>query len=393
MVNYDGLYNKDFFGDKLKPKNHFVERKIHFKIIEDATILPHKNLPDSSGLGGIVDSKGNFIEESFIHHGTTEIYTPYEKVENVSEPVIYFGMLVNIWGHCLTDNIKRLWFFFSNSYQRYFKKYPIVYVPMWYGIIPNFAKLLEVMGFNVNNLRPITKPTKFPLVIMPDASLFPDGGGGLSYTNEYVETIERARNFAQKNFSSLDKKKFYFFHGRNQIGEERIAQYLETKGYETIHPERLPLEEQLNILANCESFASNVGSIAHNTLFVKDGTETLLIPRTSGGALNNYQHAINQIRNLNVSYVDSFMPVCSEGNGPYCYIVSENLRKHFGDEITEKYTEDDLKIFLAYIRYAKSKNIAENKNEIEYLRNVLPEFIAQLKTREDLMQQFGIVIK
>ena len=178
MVNYDGLYNKDFFGDKLKPKNHFVERKIHFKIIEDATILPHKNLPDSVGLGGIVDSKGNFIEESFIHPGTNEIYTPYEKVEVASEPVIYFGMLVNIWGHCLTDNIKRLWFFFSNSYNKYFKKYPIVYVPMWYGIIPNFAKLLEVMGFNVNNLRPITKPTKFPLVIMPDASLFPDGGGG-----------------------------------------------------------------------------------------------------------------------------------------------------------------------------------------------------------------------
>ena len=61
LVNYDGLYNKDYFGDKLKNENHFSAKKLHFKIIENATILPHKGLPDSLGFGGIVDSNGNYI--------------------------------------------------------------------------------------------------------------------------------------------------------------------------------------------------------------------------------------------------------------------------------------------------------------------------------------------
>ena len=395
MINYDGLYNKDYFSDKLKDENHFSDKKLHFKIIENATILPHKGLPDSLGFGGIVDSNGNFIEESFIHPSKDRAYTPHEELIFITEPVIYFGMLVNIWGHCLTDNIKRLWFFFSELYDKEFKKVPILYNRMWYGIVPNFARLLQVMGIDPNLLHPIVKPLKCQFVILPDESIFSaqmGGGTGLFYTAEYVDTIERARQFAQKNFSTLPNKKFYFFHGRNQIGEERIAGYLETKGYEIIHPLKLSIDEQLNILANCESFVSQVGSIAHNTLFVKDGTECVFIPRTSDGATNNYQAAINQMRNLNATYIDSTLTIFG-GLGPYCYIVSENLRKHFNDDVTEKYTDEDFETFLVYLKYAKSRGLSENPSEIAYLRNVLPEFMEQLKKRDDLMKKIGVFFK
>lgn len=396
MVNYDGLYNKDYFGDKLKDENHFSTKKLRFKIIENATILPHKTVPDTLGFGGIVDSNGNFVEESFVHHGIKDIYTPYEEVTYIAEPVIYFGMLVNIWGHCLSDNIKRLWFFFSDVYKRNFKKSPILYIPMWYGVVPNFARLLQIMGFDINLLRPVVKPLKCQFVIMPDESLFPSpkkgGGTDLLYTSEYVDTIERARQFAQKNFSSLPNKKFYFFHGRNQMGEERLASYLETKGYETIHPASLSMDEQLNILANCESFISQVGSIAHNTLFVKDSTECVFIPRKGGSAINQYQAFINQMRNLNASYIDSVLTIFGE-LGPYFYIVSENLRKHFGDEITEKYTEEDFEKFLIYYKSAKSQGLQEDSNEIKYLKNILPEFTAQIKNRTELLQKYGVTLK
>ena len=179
MINYDGLYNKDYFSDKLKDENHFSDKKLHFKIIENATILPHKGLPDSLGFGGIVDSNGNFIEESFIHPSKDRAYTPHEELIFITEPVIYFGMLVNIWGHCLTDNIKRLWFFFSELYDKEFKKVPILYNRMWYGIVPNFARLLQVMGIDPNLLHPIVKPLKCQFVILPDESIFSAQMGGV----------------------------------------------------------------------------------------------------------------------------------------------------------------------------------------------------------------------
>ena len=167
---------------------------------------------------------------------------------------------------------------------------------------------------------------------------------------------------------------------------------METKGYEIIHPLKLSIDEQLNILANCESFVSQVGSIAHNTLFVKDGTECVFIPRTSDGATNNYQAAINQMRNLNATYIDSTLTIFG-GLGPYCYIVSENLRKHFNDDVTEKYTDEDFETFLVYLKYAKSRGLSENPSEIAYLRNVLPEFMEQLKKRDDLMKKIGVFFK
>lgn len=81
-------------------------------------------------------------------------------------------MLVNIWGHCLTDNIKRLWFFLSGTYKKYFKNCRIVYIPMWHGIIPNFARLLEITGFDVNSLQPVNEPTRFKEIVIPDVALF-----------------------------------------------------------------------------------------------------------------------------------------------------------------------------------------------------------------------------
>ena len=176
MVNYDGLYNKNYFGDNLKIGNYLSRKELYVEVIEDGVILPHLNYisPETpSGLGGIIDSEGNFIAESYLNSQTKNIYKVNRDITYKDETVIYFGMLVNIWGHCLTDNIKRLWFFFSELYDKEFKKVPILYNHMWHGIVPNFARLLQVMGFNLNLLHPIVKPLKCQFVILPDESIFP----------------------------------------------------------------------------------------------------------------------------------------------------------------------------------------------------------------------------
>ena len=70
MVNYDGLYNKIYYGDNLTA-NYFSNQKLYFKIIDNGTILPHKPLTINGkwtwGFGGIVDSSGKYLKESFVN--------------------------------------------------------------------------------------------------------------------------------------------------------------------------------------------------------------------------------------------------------------------------------------------------------------------------------------
>lgn len=132
MTNYDYLCNKEYFGDSLNT-NHFTAKKLYFRIVDNGTILPFKDVPGTEGFGGLIDAAGNFLPRSSIHMGVGGAYTPDEPVQYIPTTAIYIGMLMDIWGHCLTDNIKRLWFLKSDIYNKYFKNCPLLYTSMWGG--------------------------------------------------------------------------------------------------------------------------------------------------------------------------------------------------------------------------------------------------------------------
>lgn len=395
MTNYEGLYNKNFFGDRLY-ENHFYDKKLHFRIIENGTILPHKLLNDgwNWGFGGIVDEKNYYIKSSFVTSDAGGAYTPNEEIAYSPETVIYLGMFFNVWGHCITDNLKRFWFLQSELYKKRLKKYPLVCVPMnWLKVEPNFVKVLKILDVDLSQVRTIAKPTKFKNIILPDESFFCDSKTETRFfTNEYNETIERIRNYAQKNFTPLDSKKYYFFHGLHQFGEERLAKYFESKGYKIIIPGRIDFDTELNVLANCESFASTLGSCAHNMIFMKDNSQAVFIPRSC--YLTEYQNALNQLHDMNITYIDTTLSLFQPRNsGPFCYIISEQLKKFFGDEWTGEYSDEDFVTFLNYVKYSLTKKMKMPEETQKYYAPILPEFKAQLMKKSDLMKKTGMLIK
>lgn len=257
----------------------------------------------------------------------------------------------------------------------------------------SFLRLLKILDVDVTKLRIATKPIQYRTIILPDESYI-ESDGSRFYTQEYIDTIEQVRAFAQKHYQPLSQKKIYYFHGRDQIGEERVAEYFKSKGYEIVRPEKLPLEEQLNILANCESFASSLGSISHNVIFMKDNTEAVFIPRAAARASNTYQRSINQLRNLNATYIDSTFSVYSSlYHGPYCYILSKQLRQYFGDEIVADYTDEDFVTFLLYLRYCMLNKRTLFADAMKYYGNTYIEFLSRLEQRQDLIQKYGVRLK
>ena len=395
MTNLDYLYSPK--GDARFNKKFFSDKKLGFQTIEHGIILPHKDCRVNGvwtwGAGGIIDSAGKFITNSFVRDGVGKAYNPpKDSIVDSSETVIYLGLFFQVWGHAITDNIRRLWFLESEYFKQEFKNCPIVYLPFIdekrKRIESTFWRLLEILGVDLDKLQPITKPTRFDKIILPDDSFRHDNLNDGFFTEEYRAAINRIRDFALKNRTPVPNKKVFYFHGLAQVGEERLADYFKSKGYDIVRPETLTIEEQLNLMINCESFASSLGSCSHNSVFLRDNTETILIPREAhmGKA---HQLLLDQVHPLNIYYVDSTMSVYDKGNRYKLYIISEKLKKFFGDK-WDGYAEEDFKLFLKYVKNSISSNFVISAWEKKYYDPVLPDFMAQLKQREDLIASYNM---
>lgn len=390
MTNLDYLYKPEA-AKEIVNKNYFVDKKLHFRIIERGTILPHKHMYVNGqwtwGFGGIVDNRNEFVKESFVNSDGGGAYTPNEGILHAPATVIYLGMFYPVWGHAITDNLRRLWFLKSDVFKNYFKDCPIVYIP-WNRIISlehqkNFSRLLEILEIDVRRLQPVYRPVQFENIILPDES-FTFG----YFTAEYRETIDRVRNFALKNRTPTPSEKIYYFYGTAQFGEERLAEYFKSKGYEIISPEKLTLDEQLNLLINAKSFASTLGSCAHNSIFLRDGAEAIFIPRAAE-RFTDHQGVLNQVHPLNVNYVDSSLSVFEKFNGIYCFIISEQLKKFFKEKF-KSYSQDDLKIFLAYVKHCMSRGFPPNQQALKYYGAIHDKFLEQINRRKDLLAAYGM---
>lgn len=258
------------------------------------------------------------------------------------------------------------------------------------GLISNFVRILEMAGIDCGKWYFLNQPMKFCNVILPDESFCSET---TVYTKEYVDFVSKIKNYALKNFSSMPQKNFYFFYGRGAFGEERIAKYFASKGYAIVQPERFSVDVQLNIFLNCENFAATLGTLTHNSMFLKDNSNVISIPRFPN-YINHYQQALDTLHPLNHFYIDSSLSITTSNHlGPFYFIVSEQLKEFFGDEWTGEYSDEDFIIFLYYIKYALAKNLKPADRAEEYYAPILPKFKEQLMKREDLMRKVGIIIK
>lgn len=326
--------------------------------------------------GGIFESNGHYIEHSsFTHPGglhKKKIQLPNNSETRLTEiaeeqhidissvtphhsTAVYIGILTYGWGHFITDCMRLVWFLRSNEYRENFSDCPLVYIPAnEFELEDSWKRLLEILGVNISLMTPVTELTRYDEIILPDECFFMSNGT-FYFTAEYAEITGAVRDFALNHSKPLHAEKIYYSCAKYPRGagarysEERLEEYFASKGYEIIAPEKLSLDDQLNALVHCKSFASTIGSSSHNSVFLRDNTEVILIPRAN--YLTVYQLAINQVHPQNIHYIDSSFSIFNSKipvNGPFFYFISSNLRKYFHDEDTESiiYPSD----FWKYLR-------------------------------------------
>ena len=353
MVDYSGLFDSRLFSKWIGVK-HAEDKTLGVQTYSNATVLPCKELPDGRSGGGIVSEAGEFLKESTVHNGS---HVPYktEAVKHSDETVIYFGMLIGVWGHCFTDCIKRAWFFHSDEYREQYTGLKVIYTAHEGSLHKNFLDLLAKSGIDIQNFYEVKEPTVFKEIIIPDSSFWLDDERNDHFTKEYRECIDRIKAPYARQKKDINKKIYYSHRNvrgfNNDIGEEKIERYLEKNGFEIVHPEKLNLDEQLDLLSRCSVFAATDGSNSHNSVFLPEDSEVIIILRSP--YMTFHQLALNELyERQKIYYVDSSLSLLCKADrptrGPFFYYVSKELVWRVeGRELeeTDGYLKDNFKDF------------------------------------------------
>jgi hypothetical protein len=229
---------------------------------------------------------------------------------------------------------------------------------------------LELLGINVSNVSFITKDTLVKQVIVPDSCFFYSGESleipfstFIQYSDEYVELINKLKQQFTDNKDGAYEKIYYSYsrYKKNKgykktFGEEKLEKFFKDQGYRIVHPQDYSLDEQLQMLANCKFFASTEGSVSHNSVFLNDGCQIIIIPR--GPYFSGYQQSIDTIGSHDIYYIDAalsaFTSKAGPWSGPNYYYVSEELMSFFGlsEEEKQKYRKNNFRDMRAYLKYS-----------------------------------------
>ena len=258
-------------------------------------------------------------------------------VDYIDRTVVYVGMFHTVWGHCITDNLKHLWFTLDGSHHDLCYQ-DLVYLVMSKSpadLPDNFWKILDRLGIEKERMMTVDRVTRFKSILIPDQCFMLNGElGHRQFTKEYTALIDRL----SAGIEPAAYERLYFtrtaFRSHKDLGsgEKRMERMLASIGYEIVCPESLALEEQISLLKGCSIFVSTDGSASHNAVFLKEDATAVIVRKA--GYQNGYQAAINKLKRINVVYIDSHKSVmCSRRmpwDGPFFVYPNRRFCSYFG---------------------------------------------------------------
>lgn len=323
--------------------DHLVDSELLIRRYPQAVVCPTvSNDIEGRRKGGGVCCEGNWVVGAQMHRGffpMSELYVPHECVYEDFD-VVYLGMLHDCWGHCITDNIKHLWPFVTGEIKKYLSQgVKLIYVTLQHDtkIPSNFVELLKMIGVDWEQLVRVQRPTRFRNVYVPDESFYYDVDRRMRcYTKEFLQTIDCVVGRCGADSVAIDRRIYLSrsrWRVRNSFAERDVERAFCAAGYEIVYPETLGLAEMVHLMRSCRTVAATEGSCAHNSLFMREGAALVILRKAD--YLNGYQVVLNQMRSLQVTYVDANRSTMLSRSdmpwaGPFFVFVSHELADLLG---------------------------------------------------------------
>lgn len=302
--------------------------------VPNGIILPQKEVPNGPmwGLGGVCDEKGDFISLSYYDGGWATHGGGYEWGNEcyMDCDVVYFGMFFNHWGHFLVDLIGRLWYFAKNRDCKLKLAYLGAEEPKG-----NFLEFFSLLGIEKEDLLHITTPTRFKNVIVPQYSCKSCGWYSDEYRSIFDSMIAAVENegYVPADLPSLEKVYFTrlaFGKAKStEIGEDKIAKWMETNGFSLIAPEKLSVRDQIYVWNHAGHIVCLDGSIPISVAFSNNPDLTLtILHKTHLEHLNVELYLL--MRSCNVTFLDAYWEPFKNypkniGAGPFVFHITQDI--------------------------------------------------------------------
>lgn len=319
--------------------SHKMDRTLGCRVFKNAIVAPYIDWDKS--VGCVIDESGKVVKESE-YYEWRESESFYKMGSHYCEhkKAIFIGFILTVFGHTFTDNFRKLWFLNTSECARLLNGGAVlVYTTNYNQTLPAIAfQMCELAGYDIMQALHITELTQFDEVYIPD-NCFTASNFGRLYNNAYVDIINRIKSnvpsgkvlgdkiyFSRTKFSGVSKREY---------GEKALERVFKKKGYTIIYPEDYSIIEQIQMVRQCEAFASTEGSVAHLSLFCKSGTHVTIINKAN--YLNCHQVTINEIADLNVTYVEAHHSIKAEKEhpwwGPFYLCVNKYLEHYVGHRV------------------------------------------------------------
>lgn len=260
---------------------------------------------------------------------------PLVKARYVDKEVLFIGTLWCAWGHLITDFSRHLWPLLSAG--------PDLSVAYAVGgprqkLPRNFMQLLEALGVSSDRLIEVREPMRFRKVYFGEPSFWHDTScGRCVWTSEYAETVDAVIKGILTGGSNPWRRIYLTRTGlqkdRKDFGEKTIERAYQERGFQVVAPEKRSFVELVRLLAETEVLAATEGSVSHNALFLPKGARIEILRKCDSA--NEYQDAINALRELNVSVFNVSMGnmlavPSAPWRGPFLIGITPSLAAHLG---------------------------------------------------------------
>lgn len=345
------------------------------RVVQRGILLPLKLRGDCKAEmncyeGGVADSAFNFVA-GIERKKRAEYYNLACKKSYIAvgvdvrrEKVVFGGVIFGHFGHQILDGMTRLWHFARHHDKGL--KYVFVTQP---GAGTQHAEaFFKLAGMRYEILR---QPTQFAEVVVPDEAYMTGEGGNPAWLEWFDHIKARVGNPVDGGKVYLTRRQW---PARDGVGEEYFEEFFKGLGYDVVAPEKLPLDEQIRLIAGASHIACTMGTMAHMLAFSNSGADVTILLRSPSSVMPS-QVVINNLRGLHWRMVDGTnnpMPT-GQSNGCFLYWPTAGFyqwAKSIGIDFPltpRRIGLDETEVFVEYMRnWARIFSIPGN---YKYIKN------------------------
>ncbi len=283
----------------------FLLKKVGTVSLENGWLLPVKADPGLLfGKGGIVDKDREYVSVSAIP-GRVEGSYPFEDLLYEDKKIVYCGFILGHWGHFLVESVARIWYFLKKD--ETIDEYVFVCRSEEdFQLKGNFLEFFQLLGI-ADKIRIINRPTRYREIVIPELGYKWQDYYSQEFKAVFDQIIEAAMAAEESTESGCERlfmtrshlKKAHLY----EIGLDYFDKYFSSNDYEIIAPEEHSLSVLIRKLNHAQTVACFSGSLPHNMLFAKEGTQLVIMEKQA--IINEIQVNLNKIKELEVTYVDA----------------------------------------------------------------------------------------